>query len=145
MRQLVNCFPQFILTRYSAEIQLLLDFLFFRFTISTEEAITPGNTLQNLNFKFTKPQRQKALLMILTVFLPYLTTKLSDMISRNNWSDRRNWRAGAPLKDRLKYVFAKLLTILNNLFKVASLVNLLLFFVTHSKRSVPERLLGINL
>jgi hypothetical protein len=83
--------------------------------------------------------------MIFTVFLPYFVTKASEYISRNNWSDPRNWRAGSTLKDRLKYVLAKLLTILSNIYKVVSLINLVLFFVTHSKRTVAERLLNINL
>jgi len=52
MRQLVNCFPQWVVNKYTAELQLILDFLYFRFTIATEDVITPGNLLQNLNFKF---------------------------------------------------------------------------------------------
>jgi hypothetical protein len=59
MRQLVNCFPHQIVTKYTAELQLLLDYLFFRFTISTEDVMTPGNTLQNLNFKFSSNGSQK--------------------------------------------------------------------------------------
>jgi Pex2 / Pex12 amino terminal region len=31
------------------------------------------------------------------------------------------------------------------MFKVASLANMILFFVTHSKRSVAERILGIKM
>ncbi len=146
MRQLVNCFPQSFVSRYTAELQLLLDYLFFRFTISTDDVITPGNTLQNLNFKFNNiySQKQKALYMVFTVFLPYVVQKLNDIISRNNWSDPRKRRSNA-FSEKVKYFIAKVLSMLNNLFKLASLVNLVLFFVTHSMRSLPERLLGIKL
>ena len=82
--------------------------------------------------------------MALTVFLPYLMHKISDFISRNNWNDPRKRRQGT-LGDKLKYFFARLVAILNNLFKLASLMNLILFFVSHTMRSLPERLLGIKL
>jgi hypothetical protein len=52
MRQLVNCFPSRIVSHYTAEIAVLLDYLFFRFTVSTHKRVTPGNQLQNLNFKW---------------------------------------------------------------------------------------------
>ena len=52
MRQLVNCFPQWVVNKYTAEIGLLLDYLFFRFTVATDTVVTPGNLLQNLNYKF---------------------------------------------------------------------------------------------
>jgi hypothetical protein len=76
-----------LVSRYTAEFQLILDFLFFRFTISTD-VITPGNSLQNLNYKFNS-HRQKALLMVFTVFMPYVITKLNDKISSDNWNDAR--------------------------------------------------------
>lgn len=141
MRQLTNCFPQWIISSYTAELQLLLDFLFFRFTVSND-VITPGNTLQNLNFKFRSP-KHKALLMVFTVFLPYVVTKLNERISSNNWNDVRT--ANQSRMHKLKYYFARLVSLLNNLFKLASLANLLMFFVTHTKRSVPERVLSIDL
>jgi hypothetical protein len=82
--------------------------------------------------------------MVFTVFLPYVVQKLNDIISRNNWSDPRKRRSNA-FSEKVKYFIAKVLSMLNNLFKLASLVNLVLFFVTHSMRSLPERLLGIKL
>lgn len=70
-------FPPYFVNNFQAEIQLLLDYLFFRFTILTEKIQTPGNTLQNLNFVFnTKSvQKQKFWYMILSVFVPYLMSK----------------------------------------------------------------------
>ena len=49
------------------------------------------------------------------------------------------------MKDKLKYLCSRLLNWANNIFKLATLLNLLLFFVTHQKRSLAERLLGIGL
>lgn len=127
---------------------MLLDYLFFRFTVSTDSVITPGNQLQNLNYQFSSDakfmQKQKALLMVLTVFLPYGAAKLNDIISSGNWTDPRVLRNGT-FTQKLKYVLAKLVQCVSNMFKVASLVNLIMFFLTHSKRSLAERLLGISL
>lgn len=91
MRQLVNCFPQGIVSRYSAEITLLLDYLFFRFTVS-KGVVTPGNTLQNLDYKFKQGNKQRLFLMIFTVFLPYVVTKIGEHMSRENWNDPRVYR-----------------------------------------------------
>jgi|LauGreDrversion4_2_1035121.scaffolds.fasta_scaffold35410_2 peroxin-2 len=82
--------------------------------------------------------------MVLTVFLPYLMQKMNDLISKNGWDDPRKGRSG-KLIDKFKYFFARIIGLLNNLYKLASLLNLILFFVTHVMRSLPERLLGISL
>lgn len=141
MRQLTNCFPQWLVSRFTAELQLFLDFLFFRFTISTD-VITPGNSLQNLNYTF-RSHRQKALLMVFTVFLPYVITKLNDKISSDNWNDAR--QSSVTWKAKMKYLFARIIGLLNNLFKVTSLINMIMFFVSHAKRNVAERILGIKM
>lgn len=104
--------------------------------------ITPGNTLQNLNYKFST-NKQKALLMVFTVFLPYGITKLNEKISSDNWNDARS--ANISWKSKLKYLFARMISFINNIFKVASFINMVMFFVTHAKRSVAERVLGIDL
>ena len=44
MKQLVNCLPTPLISRWTAELQLLLDYLFFRFTVS-RDVVTPGNAL----------------------------------------------------------------------------------------------------
>jgi hypothetical protein len=104
--------------------------------------ITPGNSLQNLNFKFSS-HRQKALLMVFTVFVPYFITKLNDKISSENWNDVR--KSNASLKGKIKYLIAKIIGLLNNLFKVTSFINMIMFFVSHAKRNVAERILGIEM
>jgi len=48
-------------------------------------------------------------------------------------------------KAKIKYLFAKIIGFLNNLFKVTSLINMIMFFVSHAKRNVAERILGINM
>jgi len=82
--------------------------------------------------------------MVLTVFLPYVMQKINDMITRNNWIDPRKRRTGT-FGDKIKYFFARVIGFFNSLYKLSSLINLLLFFVTHAMRSLPERLLGITL
>lgn len=85
MRQLINAFPQQMLSKFGLEIKLLLDYLFFRFTISNDVG-TPGNLLQNLTFKF-RSQNQKLLLLAFTVLLPYAIDKLNEVVQRKNWTD----------------------------------------------------------
>jgi hypothetical protein len=82
--------------------------------------------------------------MVLTVFLPYVMQKINDIISRNKWNDPRKVRTGKFI-EKIKYYFARLIGFVNSFYKLASLVNLVLFFVTHAMRSLPERLLGITL
>ena len=48
-------------------------------------------------------------------------------------------------KAKIKYLFAKIIGFLNNLFKVTSLIKMIMFFVSHTKRNVAERILGINM
>lgn len=48
-------------------------------------------------------------------------------------------------KDKLKFYLAKLLTLIQSLYKILNLVNLVLFFVTHKFRSLCERMLGITM
>lgn len=48
-------------------------------------------------------------------------------------------------KPKIKYVFARIIGLLNNLFKVTSMINMIMFFVSHAKRNVAERILGIDL
>jgi hypothetical protein len=84
----MNAFPSNIVNKYSSELKLFLDYLYFRFTIS-KSVTTPGNLLQNLDFKFTHSS-QKLNLLIFTVFLPYISDKLLEFMSRNNWSDPNN-------------------------------------------------------
>jgi hypothetical protein len=69
---------------------------------------------------------------------------MNDLIQKRNWIDNK-YKRSAKFADKLKYIFAKVLNILNNMFKVASFVNLVLFFVTHKMRTIPERLLGITM
>ena len=67
-------------------------------------------------------------------------------MSYHNWADRRiPTNRNATLAERLKYILAKFVQGICNLVKVATFINLLLFFITHSKRSLTERLLGIDL
>ena len=54
-------------------------------------------------------------------------------------------RREATLIDKLKYFLSRFLQLLSNIYKLASLVNMVLFFVTHSKRSLAERILSIDL
>ena len=81
--------------------------------------------------------------MVFTVFLPYVITKLNDKISNDNWNDHRSeitsWKA------KLKYFIAKFIGVLNSIFKVASFINMIFFFVSHARRSVAELVLGIDL
>jgi hypothetical protein len=79
--------------------------------VSPNKAITPGNTLQNLKYNFNQGQRQKLLLMLLTVFLPYVVTKITEYIARENWSDPNLFkhRERPPtLIKQLKYMLARL-------------------------------------
>ena len=81
--------------------------------------------------------------MLLTVFLPYLVSKANDYFSRNNWMDRSNLRKNAI--DKIKYLITKLFQMVNNLFKIATVINFLMFFMTHKKRNVAERILNIDM
>ena len=84
--------------------------------------------------------------MVLTVFLPYVVSKINEKISNANWNDKRKLnQPGFIWRERLKYLFSLLISMLTNIFKLASLANMIMFFVSHTKRSVPERLLRIDL
>ena len=84
---------------------------------------------------------------MLTVFLPYAVAKLKDVVERGNWSNPRHaWgKKDVPLAKRLRFLAARVLQWGLNLFSVASLLNLLLFFWTHARRNLAERLLGVGL
>lgn len=85
--------------------------------------------------------------MIFTVFLPYLVSKLKDIVERNNWNNPRHAfnKKNVPLEKRLKYLIARLLHYALNLFSVASFINLILFFLSHKRRSLAERVLKVDL
>jgi len=86
------------------EIQLLLDFIFFRFT--TAKGIqTPGNQLQNLKYKF-KSRKQMMALMLLQILVPYLYEKVYEKIQTLDWSDSANRRRNAKFIQKLKYFIA---------------------------------------
>jgi|688.fasta_scaffold1890513_1 hypothetical protein len=82
---LLQAFPTTIVTKYSHEITLLIDYLFFRFTVATSsskfETQTPGNKLQNMRFAF-KSKRQVMALFLLQVFIPYCFERLNDIVLR---------------------------------------------------------------
>jgi len=81
--------------------------------------------------------------MVLTVILPYLVSKINEYFQRNNWTDRSNLRKNAF--DKLKYFITKLFSMMNGIFKMATLINFLMFFLSHKKRNVAERLLNIDM
>lgn len=63
-----------MVSRYFPEIKLLLDYIYFRFTILVD-VNTPGNGLQNLKYKFAN-HRSKIVLLLLTVLGPYVGSKI---------------------------------------------------------------------
>ena len=103
---LVNVFPQKWVLTYSNELQLLLDYLFFRFT--TARGIqTPGFRFMNLKYAF-KSERQRMALLTVQVFLPYLVSKVANFLLRMNWSDIKHIKRGSSLVEKLKYIIARI-------------------------------------
>ena len=70
-------------------------------------------------------------------------SKAQDKVSRDYWMNPR--AKDRSLKDKVKFYIAKLLNIIQSMYKVFNLLNLVLFFLTHKFRSVGERILGITL
>ena len=124
-QSLMKVFPQKIVLNNTLEIQLLLDFLFFRFTTS-KGIQTPGNSLQNLKYKF-KSNRQMMSLIALQILIPYLFEKIYEKILKYEWYDSKNQRRDAKLIQKLKYMIAFLFRFAAKLQQVSSLVNFLGF------------------
>ena len=122
---LVNVFPQNVVIRYSDELQLLLDFLFFRFT--TARGIqTPGFRFMNLKYSFSSKKQRMALLTV-QVFLPYLISKVANFLQHMNWNDIQHIQRGSSLIQKLKYIIAQIFRLGIQLSRVAELVNFLGF------------------
>ena len=85
---LIQALPSQATARLSNEITLVIDYLFFRFTVASKETPTPGNKLQNIKYKFTSG-RQKMALFLLSVFMPYIFNKLQDLVQRKNWAEAK--------------------------------------------------------
>ena len=122
---LVSVFPQKWVIKNPHEIQLLLDFLFFRLT-TARSLQTPGQKLQNLRFSF-KSKRQMVLLLAFQVVAPYLLQKLLRLIQQLNWSNPEHARRGSSLLQKLKFVIARVASLTSQLQKVAELANFLGF------------------
>ena len=143
---LISVFPQNWVIKRPYEIQLVLDFLFFRCT-TARDIQTPGLKLQNLKYVFRSKKQMYALFLV-QVFVPYLVAKASDFLRNMNWSDKRNIQRGSSILQKLKYIFSKVFTLICQLYKVAELKNFLSFMTTTGdtyRRSVVESLLKVNL
>ena len=99
--------------------------MFFRFTTS-KGIQTPGNSLQNLKYKF-KSRKQMMALIGLQLFIPYLFEKVYEKIMKYEWDDKKNWRRDAKLIQKVKYIIAFLFRFAAKLQQVSSLVNFLGF------------------
>ena len=145
---LVAVFPQQWVIKRSHEIQLLLDFLFFRFT--TARGIqTPGQRLQNLKFAF-KTKAQMLALFLLQVLVPYLVSKAQDFLARANWGNAENMRRGTSVMRKIKYIIAKLFQISIQAARFAELINFLGFMSQSEdnsvyRRNISETFLQVNL
>ena len=82
-------------------------------------------------------------MFVFKVILPYLIEKLRDFMQMNDWAKRPE--SDSTLKDRLKFLFYRLVDKLTQLYKLLSLLHLLWFFSKGKRRSLIELLLGIRL
>lgn len=114
-------FPQQVKLKYEDELKLILDFLFYKLTIGSNNR-TPGNFIQNLDFGLDHTHgltvKQKIGYVLLSILVPYLYRKFK--IGR-----------------KYKWI-QKLMTILN-------FVNFIWFLKTFQYRCLVERLLQIKL
>mmetsp|Transcript_25052 Transcript_25052/g.28798 ORF Transcript_25052/g.28798 Transcript_25052/m.28798 type:complete len:273 (+) Transcript_25052:40-858(+) len=119
--RIMDYFPHGMKVKYEDELRLLLDYLFYKMTIGSNNR-TPGNLLQNLDFGLDRAHlitnKQKFWYVILSILLPYFFKKLK-------------------LDQKFKWIMKTL--------KVAKFINFILFLKTFEYRNLIERILQIKL
>lgn len=133
LRECLRFFPQSTLEACLPELQALLRLFFHLNTVMVQKA-SPGNSIQNLCYLPLTPL-QRAAHMALDVILPYAFTSLRRHLSISEWSRRGGhrrivWRA-------LNYIEAAT--------RLATVVNLALFFRYGVFRSLADRAVGARL
>eukprot|EP01017_Pseudomicrothorax_dubius_P016384 TRINITY_DN1859_c0_g1_i2.p1 TRINITY_DN1859_c0_g1~~TRINITY_DN1859_c0_g1_i2.p1 ORF type:complete len:306 (-),score=32.90 TRINITY_DN1859_c0_g1_i2:4-822(-) len=122
LTSLVRAFEYFdprTVQKFKEEISLIIDFIFFRFTLAMDLS-TPGQTWQNL--KLILNQRNKRLYLLLEIVLPYVYAKAS----------------------RLSSGAADVLQRALQLYRVVDLFNFIRFLATGSFPRVSHRIMNVD-
>lgn len=119
--KIFDYFPQKFKINYEDELRLILDYLYYKFTIGSNNQ-TPGNLIQNLDFGLDKTHlltpKQKIGYVFLTIVIPYIFKKF---------------------KINTKYKWVE------KLVRILKFLNFIWFLKTSQYRSLVERILQIKL
>mmetsp|Transcript_39281 Transcript_39281/g.63717 ORF Transcript_39281/g.63717 Transcript_39281/m.63717 type:complete len:324 (+) Transcript_39281:30-1001(+) len=133
-----------LIDRIQPELEALLHFLVYRFTIYNGKPL-PGIKLQNLRYRDERQgdadlplgRAQRVLYGVLVIGGRWLWSRLNVVSTNHGWGDRpeNDWRRRAWVA----------LHHFETLYKVASIINLVLFLYNGRFRSIVDRFLRMRL
>lgn len=133
IRGCLRFFPQSTLEACLPELQVLLRLFFHANTVMVQRA-SPGNAFQNLCYIPLTPM-QRAAHMALDVLLPYAFSSLRRELSISEWSRR----------DSRRRLIWRTVNYIESGARLATVLNLALFFRYGTFRSLADRLVGARL
>ncbi|CAL8468457.1 g7997 [Coccomyxa elongata] len=170
--RIFSLFQPRLITALKPELTLFLDFLIFRFTVWSGRP-TPGSALMNLRYRNERPVNgsvatslqgipdkatksstpdrwghsglegagltgtQRSMYGLGVVLLRYIWARTDQLAATQHWGDQPRWSWGRLMWRVMRWAETG--------FKLASLLNFLLFLRHGKYRSVLERLLGARL
>eukprot|EP00743_Colponemidia_sp_Colp-15_P007266 GILK01007847.1.p1 GENE.GILK01007847.1~~GILK01007847.1.p1 ORF type:complete len:354 (+),score=46.55 GILK01007847.1:94-1062(+) len=143
-----------IVDRFKPELELILQFLIFRYSICVDQP-SPGNMMQNLRYrneslfrsplvsaamslpKDTLTTKQKVLYGLFFIGTPWIWARFNRYLIEHQW-------AAHPETDTRRKVWVWVQRI-ETVFKTVALINFLSFLLDGKYRSIVDRLLGMRL